>query len=108
MYTYRAVVVSAYDGDTIRVDIDLGFGIWFRNQPMRLARIDTPEMRGADKVAGTIARDFLRERILGQEVTIKTSKDKAGKYGRYIAEVIHKGENINNLLVKEGYARYYE
>lgn len=50
-YLYRAEVVSVVDGDTIDVDIDLGFYIWIKKQRIRLLDIDAPEMRGESKVA---------------------------------------------------------
>ena len=106
MYVYKARVLSAYDGDTIRVDCDLGFGFHKKNMPLRLSRINAPEMRGDTKVQGRAARDFLREKILEQHVTIKTEKDTKGKYGRYLADVFLGPININDLMVEEGHAVY--
>ena len=48
LYHYRAVVISVYDGDTCRMDIDLGLDIWQKNEKIRLVRINTPELRGND------------------------------------------------------------
>jgi len=115
LYHYKAKVISVYDGDTIRADISLGCGIWLHNESLRLYGIDTPEMRGEEREQGLIARDFLRDKILGKEIFIKTRKDKTGKYGRLLATIFQVEEgtpfyvNINELLVKEGYAveRYY-
>ncbi|MCW4050800.1 MAG: thermonuclease family protein, partial [Candidatus Bathyarchaeota archaeon] len=84
-YTYRAVVVSVYDGDTIRADIDLGFGFWAHRRPLRLADIDAPELRGDTLEAGRVARDFLKKLVMGRDVLIETSK--SGKYGRWLADV---------------------
>ena len=81
LYYYRAKIVSVYDGDTCRADIDLGMGIWVRNEKLRLLRINAPEMRGDEKAAGKVSRDFLRELVLGREVFIQTWKDRRGKYG---------------------------
>ena len=50
MYEYKCKLVKVVDGDTIDVDIDLGFGVWMRNQRIRLYGIDTPESRTSDKV----------------------------------------------------------
>ena len=50
MYEYKCKLVKVVDGDTIDVDIDLGFGVWMRNQRIRLYGIDTPESRTYDKV----------------------------------------------------------
>ncbi|MHA2183073.1 MAG: thermonuclease family protein [Promethearchaeota archaeon] len=121
MYTYKAKVTKIYDGDTITVDFDLGFGIKYQNQKIRLANINTPEVRGEEREAGLISRDVLREKILDKEVIITTFRDKKGKYGRYIGIVYLEEEiydatlltednkittlvNINDWLVTEGYA----
>ena len=105
MYEYRATVVSVYDGDTVTVDIDLGFGIVLKKQKLRLYGLNTPEVRGAEKEEGKKVRDLVREKILDKQVTIKTYKDKKGKYGRWLAEIIHEEENINEWLLTEGYAK---
>lgn len=107
-YTYKAYVVSVYDGDTITVDIDLGMDTWKKNVKLRLARIDTPEVRGEERADGLVARDYVRATILDKEVIVKTSKDKTGKYGRYIAEVIlEDGMNLNDHLLELGMAKEY-
>jgi len=107
MYEYKATVTKVYDGDTITVDFDLGFGIVLKKQKIRLLGINTPEVRGSEKPQGIISRDALRQRILGKVVTIKTSKDKKGKYGRWLGEVFVEDENINQWLLSEGYAKEY-
>ena len=108
MYEYKAKVTKVYDGDTITVDFDLGFGILIRKQKIRLLGINTPEVRGPEKPQGIISRNALRQRILGKVVTIKTSKDKKGKYGRWLGEVFMEEENINQWLITEGYAKEYK
>jgi micrococcal nuclease len=95
MYTYSAEAKKVYDGDTITVDFDLGFGVILINQKLRLIGINTPEVRGESRKQGLISRDKLRERILGEKVIIKTTKDRKGKYGRWLAEVFVNDENIN-------------
>jgi len=91
VYEYKAKIISVYDGDTVRADIDLGFGIWHKDQVIRLAGINAPEMRGEakEKEAGKLARDKLREKILDKEVKLVTFKDKKGKYGRWLAEIYY-------------------
>jgi len=111
LYTYKAIVVDVYDGDNVTVDVDLGFYMWLHDQNMRLARINAPEVKGKEKVEGKAARDWLRERVLGKEVIIKTllnkkEKEKKGKYGRYIIEVYLDGVNINDEIVEAGHAEY--
>jgi micrococcal nuclease len=107
MYTYKAKVIKVYDGDTITADIDLGFGIWMKNQTIRLYGINTPEVRGEERERGTIVRDWLCEQILNKEVILNTFKDKKGKYGRYLAEIIINDRNINSELVEQGMAVEY-
>ena len=107
-YIYKARIVSVYDADTIRCDIDLGFGAWIMNQPLRLYGINAPEVRGAQRESGLMARDFLREYLEGAEVTIQTHKARPkGKYGRWLAVVYADDVNINELLVSEGLATTY-
>ena len=107
MYEYRALVRKVYDGDTITVDIDLGFDVVLRNQKIRLARINTPEVRGKERAQGLISRDALRERIGSKWIIIKTAQDKKGKYGRWLGEIILDNININDWLLSEGYAKEY-
>lgn len=114
-YHYTAEVVSVYDGDTIRVNIDLGFGhIWKgengKGVKIRLYGIDTPEVRGVEREQGLVVRDKVREMILGTKVTIKTIKDSTGKYGRYLGVVYTEdGFHLNDWLVSEELAKekYY-
>jgi micrococcal nuclease len=112
LYHYTAQVLSVYDGDTCRVDIDLGLGIWIRNEKLRLARINAPELTGDTKAEGMASRDALRELIDGKDVIIETIKDKRGKYGRYLAEIWLEQNggfiNINDELVAREHAEYKE
>ena len=108
MYEYRAYVRKVYDGDTITVDIDLGFGIVIQGQKIRLLKINTPEIRGAEREAGLRSRNALREKISGKWIIIKTEKDKKGKYGRWLGEIWLDDVNINDWLLTEGYAEEYK
>ena len=119
MYKYRAIVTKIYDGDTITVDIDLGFGVWLFKQSIRLARIDTPEIRGEEREDGLRVRDTFREWLpIYSEVYLVTNKDKSGKYGRWIAEVYPYSDLMNDpdintsynsrLLLEEGVKLYGE
>ena len=89
MYTYRAKVVDVYDGDTCKVDIDLGFGVILAKQSVRLLGINCLEMKGQGKDKGKDARDFVRSKILGKNIIIKTFKDKKEKYGRWLANIFY-------------------
>ena len=68
MYTYKASVTRVVDGDTVIVDIDLGFGVWLREQSVRLAKINAPEMKVTTRLAGIAAKDFLSKLILNKLV----------------------------------------
>jgi micrococcal nuclease len=111
LYYYKAKIISVYDGDTCRADIDLGLGLWMHNEKLRLLRIDAPELRGKNREAGLAARDFLRALVLDKEVFIQTKKDRRGKYGRYLAELWLETDpdvwvNINDRLVETAHAIY--
>lgn len=107
MYEYRALVRKVYDGDTITVDIDLGFDMLLRNQKIRLLGINTPEVRGKERPEGLKSRDALRDKIGSKWVIIKTKKDKKGKYGRWLGTIFIENENVNEWLIKEGLAEVY-
>ena len=109
LYHYKALVVGVYDGDSITCDIDLGFGIWMRDQKLRLYGIDTPELRGDEREEGLRVRDIVRARIHGKDVTLRTYKDKTGKYGRWLADVLYdeSGKSLNQQLIEEGNAKPY-
>jgi len=106
-YIYNAHVVAVYDGDTITVDIDLGFNIIMKNQKIRLSGIDTPELRKEEREAGLISRDWLREKILDKKIVIKTYKDKTEKYGRWLADIYIDDIFINEIMLQEGLAVKY-
>lgn len=108
MYHYRAKARSVYDADTVRLDIDLGFGVWLYNQSVRLYGINAPEVSGVERPDGLVSRDRLRERLLEQNVVIQTFKDTKGKYGRWLGVIWLGGENINEWLVSEGLAEVAE
>jgi micrococcal nuclease len=105
-YQYSATVISIYDGDTITVMVDLGFGSHTK-QKLRLARINTPEVRGPQREQGIAARDYLIALMpAGSEIDVRTIKDSQEKYGRYLAEVFKDDICVNDLLVQAGMAAY--
>lgn len=108
MYEYRALVRKVYDGDTITVDIDLGFDMILRNQKIRLLGINTPEVRGEEREQGLISRDALRTKIGSKWIIVKTQLDKKGKYGRWLGTIFIEEENVNEWLIKEGLAEIYK
>ncbi len=114
LYYYAAHVTDVYDGDTCTVDVDLGLGIWKRNQTIRLWKVNTPELRGADRVRGLAVRDYVRDYILDKDILLRTILDKRGedqteKFGRLLGEVLVEDDdgaivNLNERLLAEGMA----
>ena len=114
MYEYRVKkVLKVVDGDTIDVDIDLGFNISY-TQRVRLAGIDTPESRTKDKeekVLGLESKEHLKK-LLAQStnIVIKTEKpDSSEKYGRILGWLYIDGadKSVNESLIADGYAWDY-
>lgn len=120
-YEYNAKVTEVVDGDTIVVDIDLGFDVIFTKQKVRLLGIDTPESRTSDKtekVFGMASKDYVKKFVEGckdKYVIIKThisgDVDNNGreKFGRLLGEIIHPKTKkiLNEELVNNGYAVRY-
>jgi len=109
MYEYSCKVKRVVDGDTVDVVIDLGFDIHFATR-VRLYGMDTPESRTRnkdEKVRGYMSKDFLEEWMEKDDVIIRTRRDKKGKFGRVLGEMIVRGENVNKLMVKECLAVEY-
>jgi micrococcal nuclease len=113
MYEYRVKIVKVVDGDTVDVDIDLGFGVWLKKQRVRLYGIDTPESRTRDLVEkrfGNMAKAYLKDRLSGGAV-LGTRLDKKGKFGRILGEFfVLDGEeksNINQELITNHHAVAY-
>ena len=110
MFEYKCKVTNVVDGDTVDVDIDLGFGVWLRDQRVRLYGIDTPESRTSDpfeKLYGKAATEFLKKWLDGGDVTIKTHKDGRGKFGRILGELWVFDTNVNEKMIEEHHAVEY-
>lgn len=106
MHEYRCTIKRVVDGDTVDIDIDLGFGIWVHNERVRLYGIDTPESRTRDleeKKAGIYAKQCVETFLpIGSTQTLKTYKDKVGKYGRILGEfVIYDPEQDRQTTINE-------
>jgi len=111
MYEYKCKLVKVVDGDTVDVDIDLGFGVWLQNQRIRMYGIDAPESRTSDKVEkvyGLAAKDYLVRWTNAGGLVLKTFKDGKGKYGRILGELWYNDVNINQRMIEEHHAvKYY-
>jgi len=120
MYDYRCKIVRVVDGDTVDVDIDLGFGIWLKNERVRVMGIDTPESRTRDKVEkkfGLAAKEKLKA-LLGKESVLKTQvskkgEDMKGKFGRILGDfdvydaTTDSWRPATQIMIAEGYAVAY-
>ena len=120
LYKYRAKVLRIIDGDTMDVDLDLGFDVVLAKQRVRLYGIDTPESRTRDKVEkkfGLISKDYVKKRCpVGSKVVIGTHVgDERGKFGRILGEVfaidqetnVIEETSINRKMINESYAVEY-
>jgi len=115
MYEYRCKIKKVVDGDTVDIDIDLGFDVVLTNQRVRLYGIDTPESRTRDKVEkvfGLAAKEYLKS-MLGKEGTLKTHKDATGKFGRILGEfIVYDSEkdawrSVNTMMIEKHMAVEY-
>lgn len=109
MYEYHALLVYVVDGDTYDFEIDLGFNVRIKER-VRLANIDTPELRGPDKVRGYEAANFAAELLKESSgrVVLRCNKyDPRGKYGRVIASVtLGDGSDLAARLRAAGHTKY--
>ena len=87
---YRCRILRVIDGDTVDIDIDLGFGVWMHRERVRLYGIDTPESRTRDleeKKFGLLAKAYVRDHLpVGSIQTLVTIKDGNGKFGRILGK----------------------
>ncbi len=88
MFEYNFKLVKVVDGDTVDIDIDLGFGVWLKDQRIRLMGIDTPESRTRDdeeKKFGLLAKEEVIK-YLANCKKFKSFKDEKGKFGRILGD----------------------
>lgn len=113
LYTYRAQVVRWIDGDTAELRIDLGLRI-FHQERIRLVGpagryFDAWEKRGEERERGLEAWDFARDFASeGSSVLLRTHRDRKGKYGRWLAQVIHAdtGDDLATHMVAAGHGEW--
>jgi micrococcal nuclease len=108
-YLYRAEVTNVVDGDTVDVDIDLGFYIILKNQRIRLVGINAPEPRGVTRVEGQAATEYLRNIVDGKTIILKTVKgrdnaDRDDSFGRWLGTLYLDGINLNQDMISAGHA----
>jgi micrococcal nuclease len=114
MYEYKAKLVKVVDGDTVDVDIDLGFGVWLKNERVRIMGIDTPESRTRDKVEkvfGLAAKERLKQ-LIEKDTILKTfaakdGEDMKGKFGRILGDFICGDKMVTEIMIAEGHAVKY-
>ena len=95
----KVFIKNCYDGDTCTT---------FKGETIRLACIDTPELKGrnANPIQAKLAKDFLNALVSNQEVSIKRITH--DRYGRTVAELFKDEENIQELIVKKGFGVIYK
>lgn len=112
---YDVTVLKVVDGDTVDVDIDLGFGICLKDERVRVMGIDTPESRTSDKVEdlfGEAAKARVKELMKdgGKLITTedKHGEDMKGKFGRILGDFrLKSGKTLTETLIEEGHAVAY-
>ena len=115
MHEYKVNILKVVDGDTVDVDIDLGFGVWLRNERVRIVGIDCPESRTSDrieKVFGEAEKQRLTS-LLSSEATLisqisKMGENMKGKFGRILGDFKTINDQIvSTTLMEEGHAVAY-
>lgn len=116
MYEYRCKILKIVDGDTVDVDIDLGFGVWLKKERVRMMGIDTPESRTRDKVEklfGLSAKQYVKDnmptnsmQILKTEID-RSGGDKKGKFGRILGDFILDDKRLTDMMIEDGHAVAY-
>ena len=115
MYEYKVNILKVVDGDTVDVDIDLGFGCWLRNERVRIVGIDCPESRTSDRIE-KVFREAAKQRLtslLSSEATLisqisKMGENMKGKFGRILGDFKTINDQIvSTTLMEEGHAVAY-
>tara|TARA_B110000014_G_C20113900_1_gene587681 strand:- start:1790 stop:2239 length:450 start_codon:yes stop_codon:yes gene_type:complete len=124
MYEYYCKIVKVIDGDTVDVDIDLGFGVWLKKERVRVNGIDTPESRTRDKEEkkfGLISKNRVKQLLpVGSTQILKTEsdrngEDKKGKFGRILGDFVFTKsvdggrltDRLSDVLIDENMAVKY-
>ena len=115
MYQYKCKINKVLDGDTVDIDLDLGFNIVLTNQRVRMAGVDTPESRTTnkeEKPRGLLSKKKLAEKLpVGSWQVIETqrSDNNDDKFGRILGVfILEDGTKVNDWLIKNNYAVPYK
>lgn len=108
MYQYAATVVRAVDGDTVDLDVALGFRISNRDR-FRLTGINAPErgQLGWAEATAALATMIPAGSVVAIQTHHPTTRDPKDKYGRWLATVFFNGADINQAMVDQGHAVEY-
>jgi micrococcal nuclease len=113
MYEYKCKILRVVDGDTVDIDIDLGFGMWMHKERVRMMGIDTPESRTRDlteKAFGLASKERLKELLpVGSMSVLKTEIDRSGedKKGKILGDFFIDDKRATDILIEEGHAVAY-
>jgi micrococcal nuclease len=115
MYQYKCKIIKVLDGDTVDIDLDLGFNIVLVNQRVRMAGVDTPESRTTnkeEKPRGLLSKKKLAEKLpVGSWQIIETQKsdNNDDKFGRILGVfILEDGTKVNEWLIQNNYAVPYK
>jgi micrococcal nuclease len=115
MYQYKCKIIKVLDGDTVDIDLDLGFKIILANQRVRMAGVDTPESRttiAEEKIRGQLSKKKLAEKLpIGSWQVIETQKPDSNddKFGRILGVfILEDGTRVNDWLIQNNYAVPYK
>ena len=114
MYTYQATIKNIIDGDTVEIDLDLGFNVVLSKLKIRMEGIDTPESRTTnqeEKIRGLLSKKKLQDKLpINKTVKIITTKSESDdKFGRILGTfILEDGTNVNKWMVENNYAVKYD
>ena len=115
MYQYKCKINKVLDGDTVDIDLDLGFNIVMANQRVRMAGVDTPESRTTnkeEKTRGLLSKKKLAEKLpVGSWQIIETqrSDNNDDKFGRILGVfILEDGTKVNDWMITNNYAVPYK
>ena len=111
-YKYNVKIKKVIDGDTVDVDIDLGFGVWLHKERVRIMGIDTPESRTRDRVEklfGLASKQKLKDLLplSSMQVLVVEEYDAKGKFGRILGDFEIEDKKVTDILIEEGHAVAY-